>query len=130
MSPLRTSSHPESVTTVRRRFMRAHTHWDRTDHYQPILETELRDAPEAESDFISSLLEDDRHAPLFDLDIPARLVPSTTPGHTHLYIDHPMSWRQYKRLVRAMVRAGVVEKSWGREVIRSRMGLLRTRPGK
>lgn len=27
------------------------------------------------------------HAVLLDLDVPAYLVPSTTPGHSHLYID-------------------------------------------
>lgn len=62
-----------------------------------------------EADAISSELADGRHAPAIDLDVPARLIPSTTEGHAHLYIDVPMSWRQYKRLLRALVAAGVVE---------------------
>lgn len=49
------------------------------------------------------------HAPALDIDVPAFLVPSSTPGHSHLYIDAPCSWRQYKRLLKAMERCGILE---------------------
>lgn len=52
------------------------------------------------------------HKPVIDVDIPIRVYPSTTVGHHHLYIDTPMSWRAYKRLLRALVRAGLVEKGY------------------
>lgn len=52
------------------------------------------------------------HAPVLDIDVPHELVPSTTPGHAHLYIDVPMSWWRYKRLLKALAKAGVVEKGF------------------
>lgn len=51
----------------------------------------------------------DGHYPLIDLDIPAYLIPSTTPGHTHLYIDKKVPQEKYWALLRAMVDAGLVE---------------------
>jgi hypothetical protein len=57
----------------------------------------------------SSLLTDGRHAPVIDLDVPARLIPSRTPGHSHLYLDVPMSWAQYSALLHALAGAGVIE---------------------
>jgi len=35
------------------------------------------------------------HGPILDLDFPHRYVPSTTPGHGHLYLNQPIRrWRQ------------------------------------
>jgi hypothetical protein len=55
----------------------------------------------------------------FHMDAPAEVHPSKTPGHHHLYIDQLMTWRQYKRLLRALARAGVLEKAWVRTSIKS-----------
>jgi hypothetical protein len=67
----------------------------------------------AESTVISSsLLGSDKHMPALDLDVPVRVYPSTTLGHFHLYIDKEMTWWQYKRLMRAMVAAGILEKGY------------------
>lgn len=52
------------------------------------------------------------HAPVLDIDMPAFLVPSSTPGHSHLYIDRAMTWRQYKRLLKTMASVGVLEKGY------------------
>lgn len=52
------------------------------------------------------------HKLVIDLDVPATLVPSTTPGHSHLYIDHPMTWRTYLDVLRALARAGIVEEGY------------------
>lgn len=52
------------------------------------------------------------HAPVLDIDVPHQLVPSSTSGHSHLYIDVPMSWWRYKRLLKAMARAGILEKGY------------------
>lgn len=49
------------------------------------------------------------HTLVVDLDVPARLVPSSTPGHTHLYIDVPMSWAAAVKVLDALAAAGVVE---------------------
>ena len=49
------------------------------------------------------------HQPVIDFDIPVRLVPSSTPGHSHLYIDTPTSGVAYFQLLRALVECGYVQ---------------------
>lgn len=67
-------------------------------------------APEDGSPNIAtSLTYDGWQAPTLDIDIPCEFVPSTTPGHGHLYIDKPMSYDDYVYLVEALVHVGIVE---------------------
>jgi len=49
------------------------------------------------------------HKPVLDIDLPATLLPSSTPGHFHLFIDHEMPWETYVELLEALVKAGLVE---------------------
>ena len=49
------------------------------------------------------------HKIVLDIDFPVVAVPSSTEGHSHLYIDRPISWKNYLKLIRAMVKAGLVE---------------------
>lgn len=63
---------------------------------------------------VSSRLPDDffgkpRHAIILDLDLPAYLVPSSTPGHSHLYIDKVLNEDAYYELLDALAKAGVLE---------------------
>jgi hypothetical protein len=51
----------------------------------------------------------DLHRPVIDIDLPVTVVPSSTPGHFHLYIDKPMDWYTYLNLLDAMAAAGIVE---------------------
>ena len=60
-----------------------------------------------------------RHAPVIDLDLPVRLIPSTTPGHFHLYIDRLMSAEDMFDLLDTMARVGLVEPGYA-EVSRAR----------
>jgi hypothetical protein len=53
-----------------------------------------------------------RHMPVIDFDIPVRLVPSGTPGHSHLYIDQACGEAEYFELLEALVKAGFVEKGY------------------
>lgn len=53
-----------------------------------------------------------RHAIILDLDIPAYLVPSSTPGHSHLYIDTTTSEEAYFKLLDALADAGVIESGY------------------
>lgn len=48
------------------------------------------------------------HAPVIDLDVPHALVPSTTPGHSHLYLDVVIPWSKYVALLDALREAGIV----------------------
>lgn len=49
------------------------------------------------------------HYPVLDIDLPCELVPSSTPGHFHLYIDHPVPDGAYWDLIGAMVACGIVQ---------------------
>lgn len=63
------------------------------------------------------------------LDVPAHLLRSTTPGHHHLYLNAPMRWGTYKRLLHTLAKAGVVDPTWTRTCIKGRQSLLRP-PGR
>lgn len=96
-----------------------------TDGYDTRSEEIRRPAPINESDVISSELPDGRHAPCIDVDVKALLLPSSTPGHGHLYIEKPMSWFRYRVMLRAMVFAGVVEPGYYRAGVARRGTHLR-----
>lgn len=49
------------------------------------------------------------HMPVLDLDFPARLEPSSTPGHFHLYLDVPLDWNEYTDMLTSLQRVGVLE---------------------
>lgn len=71
-------------------------------------------APEESATLISSLLEGDEnhHAPVLDFDFPCRLVPSTTPGHFHFYIDTAVTWKHYKRMLVALSDVGLIQQGF------------------
>ena len=78
----------------------------------------------------SQIYEDDSngdamHAITIDLDVPARLVPSSTEGHSHLYIDVPISWDEYDRILRALADAGIVEQGYAKAAITRKQTYLR-----
>jgi hypothetical protein len=67
-----------------------------------------------EATVISSKVRDygsptDKHKVILDIDLRARLIPSSTPGHFHLYIDKEISWDRYIVLMHALSDAGIVE---------------------
>lgn len=49
------------------------------------------------------------HKPVLDIDFPAQLIPSSTEGHFHLYLDKELPWDKYQRLLTALAEAGVIE---------------------
>lgn len=71
---------------------------------------------DAGANVISSLRTDqhglERHALLIDLDVPAYLVPSSTEGHSHLYVDVSMNRAAYFRVLDALADAGVIERGY------------------
>lgn len=52
------------------------------------------------------------HMPVIDLDIECHLVPSSTPGHSHLYINKPMTKTELWALLEQMARIGLVEEGY------------------
>lgn len=67
--------------------------------------------PLDEANLVSSQRGDGLHAPALDIDSPVHVVPSSTPGHHHVYLEKPVTWRTYRRLLRALCRAGYVEEA-------------------
>lgn len=55
-----------------------------------------------------------RHKVVLDLDLPAKLIPSSTEGHFHLYVDHELTWEKYKALLVALGEAGILEEGYVR----------------
>lgn len=83
--------------------------FDRSTGYN---DDEVRtDCDPADANVIASELADRPgwHTVMLDLDLPARLVPSSTPGHSHLYIDAAVPWDKYAALLRALADADVIE---------------------
>lgn len=70
----------------------------------------------ADKTFRSSRNNDDPdywfHAPTLDIDIPAYLIPSSTPGHSHLYIDVEITWDKYVKLLNVMAECGILEEGY------------------
>lgn len=86
-------------------------------------------ADESKANLIGSQLwRTNYHAPVLDLDFPARLVPSTTEGHFHLYLDKPLDWRTYEKLLRALGDAGILEPGYVAASIRRKQTFVR-KPG-
>jgi hypothetical protein len=53
-----------------------------------------------------------KHKPVLDIDFPAELIASSTPGHFHLYLDKELDWPTYKALLRALADAGIIERGY------------------
>lgn len=49
------------------------------------------------------------HRPLLDIDLPAKLIPSSTSGHFHLYLDREMPWDDYAFLLCALAEVQVIQ---------------------
>ena len=50
-----------------------------------------------------------KHKVVLDIDHVVKVLPSSTEGHHHLFIDKEITWKQYLRIIKAFVNAGIVE---------------------
>jgi excisionase family DNA binding protein len=89
--------------------------------------SDLRSASLDEADIWTSKIRGKAgmHTIMLDLDVPAKLVPSTTPGNAHLYIDVPLPWRKYQKLLTALGDAGVLQQGYVKASIVRRCTALR-----
>lgn len=78
-----------------------------------------------DAEVVSSEIGEGIHCPTLDIDLPCYVVPSSTPGHFHLYIDYPMPWRKYKQLLKALAKSGIVEKGYVKASIRRKHTAVR-----
>jgi len=89
---------------------------------------DFRVADEQDANVVTSLLSDGSHAPVLDIDFGAQLIPSSAPGHFHLYLDKAMTWRKYRRLLKALGSAGILEPGYVGASLRRGHSAVR-RPG-
>lgn len=66
-------------------------------------------AYEQDPNLVASITHDGRQMMILDMDFPHHIEPSTTPGHSHLYLDVPMTKLQWFLLMCALKYAGVIE---------------------
>lgn len=78
-----------------------------------------------EPNLISSLTEQGTHAPALDIDFPIHAVPSSTPGHFHLYFEKEMSWSDYEKLLRVMAEVGLIEQGFYQQAMKFKQTYLR-----
>lgn len=62
-----------------------------------------------DAELISSLQSNGKHKPLLDIDFEAITIPSTTPGHCHLYINKELDWKSYQKLLNVLADVGIIE---------------------
>lgn len=82
------------------------------------------------ANLIGSLTKTGLHAPVLDIDYPARLVPSSTPGHFHLYLDVEIPWHRYALALWALSVAGLIEPGFFRAAMARKLTFARLRPTK
>lgn len=68
----------------------------------------VEDASLEDANLITSEAAPGKHYVMLDLDMDAQLIPSSTPGHHHLYIDKLLPWDKYKALLTALADAGII----------------------
>lgn len=60
---------------------------------------------------------EDLHLPVLDIDYEAALVPSSTPGHYHLFLDKPVAWDDYVDLLNALAACDIIEPGYASAAI-------------
>ncbi len=86
------------------------TRWDEDSSVTYSQETR-QPASVTDANISTSIREDtpEHHALLLDLDVPAWLIPSSTEGHSHLYVDVSIREDAYFQLLDALANAGVIQ---------------------
>lgn len=74
--------------------------------YANVVSSELNPTPRTFFDQVP------QHMLAIDLDVPAYLVPSSTPGHSHLYVDVRIPHHRYMALLSMLADCGVIERGY------------------
>jgi hypothetical protein len=66
------------------------------------------------------------HSPVLDIDFEVQLIPSTTKGHYHLYLDGiSMEWDKYRKLLQTLAECKVIEQGFCDASLRREMTCVR-----
>lgn len=52
------------------------------------------------------------HQVVLDIDVPVKVLPSSTEGHHHLFIQYDMPWENYVKLLDVLSKIGLVEEGY------------------
>ncbi len=90
-------------------------------------EAELHKVPLNERyNLVGSRISTTTHLPVIDIDNDfLRLIPSTTPGHYHLYIDYPVEHEMYSELLKILVAIGLVQVGYFKAFTKNRETFVR-----
>lgn len=106
---------PEGLHALLRRLTAFRVNWTPTDD-EYVLGRDRETEDLVTADVVSSLIKapgwlSEHHVIALDIDHPAYLVPSSTSGHSHLYIDIPggIEHEGYMALVSLLAHLGVIE---------------------
>lgn len=85
------------------------------------------EAEMSEANCITSRIDDalGYHTVMVDLDVPARLIPSSTPGHYHLYIDVPVTEAEHSAILRVLSYCRIVQPGYADAFDRRHFATLR-----
>lgn len=105
-----------------------------TNHYNDgwnspsLLNQQREPSTPDEANLVSSLTASGKHMPAIDIDLPVRVVESSTPGHYHLFIDKEVEAEHYWQILRALYEAGIVERGFYELSVARGASYLRTHP--
>lgn len=76
------------------------------------IDYQLYEATHDTATLVSSQTENGLHMPVIDIDRECMLVPSSKPGHFHLYINVAMTKDEYMELLEVMTKVGIVQRGF------------------
>lgn len=82
------------------------------DSNNPDFAKQLIECDWDEANLISSLCKDGYHKPVLDFDFSCELIPSSTTGNFHLYINKVIHWQDYQDLLMVMRKCGILQKGF------------------
>lgn len=96
-----------------------------TDNVAKILRDNLS-VTEANSVGSKVLMTSNMHKPVLDLDMDVLVVPSSTMGHQHLYINRELTWHDYSLLLNVLGHVGILQAGYVRASHARSESFLRT----
>jgi hypothetical protein len=85
----------------------------------------LRFVEKGKGNLISSMVRPEVHRPILDLDKPHAYVPSSTPGHGHLYLDVTLNEMEHYLLISTLVQLRILGRGSQHQLEAHSMSLTR-----
>lgn len=120
----------QPIVEIERTFWRITQQSQRTETGYTAQKEERVLVPNDRADLVSSQTQMEKwHLPAIDFDFPAKLIPSKTEGHFHLFLEQPVKWKKYKKVLKAMAEAGLINPGYYTMSVKRKQSFLRINPG-